>query len=102
MTTFCRDPRVRRFTEARRAALVSIDLALENVPKVEVPSSELGKLQNGNDVLLMPHVTSGFRAYLDQRDDDDRTALAMHDGKPLALGEVRAGYFKPTRVFQIK
>ena len=88
--------------EARRAALVSIDLALENVPKVEVPSSELGKLQNGNDVLLMPHVTSGFRAYLNQREGDDRTALAMHDGKPLALGEVRAGYFKPTRVLQIK
>jgi tRNA pseudouridine55 synthase len=33
--------------------------------------------------------------------DASRAALALFEGKAVALGDVRAGRFKPTRVFHI-
>ncbi len=87
---------------ARRACLLAIETALEDIPFVEISSNELGKLKNGNDVLLMPHEMDAFRkqrADKQGEESDDRTALAMYDGLALALGEVRAGYFKPSRLF---
>ena len=33
---------------------------------------------------------------------DDRLAFAHVAGRAVALGEVRAGHFRPTRVFQVE
>lgn len=87
----------------RQAHLVSIEAALQDIPQVGIASANIGRLLNGNEVLLMPHELASFKAQMTRlygEDDDDRTALALHDGKALALGDVRAGYFKPARVFQ--
>lgn len=90
--------------EARREVLVPIEAAMDDVPAIEIMPSNLARLRNGNDVLLLPHEMENFRrqrAELLGEESDDRLALALADGKAIALGEVRAGHFRPSRVFQI-
>ncbi len=90
--------------EARRDVLVPIEAALDDIPAIEISSEGEMKLRNGNEFRLLPHEMSKFqtlRAELQGEDSDDRVALAMADGIALALGEIRAGFFKPFRVFQI-
>ena len=89
--------------EVRRETLVPIETALDDVPAIEIMSSHITKLSNGNSVPLLPHELSAFktrRAELQGDDSDDRLALALADGAALALGEVRAGQFHPARVFR--
>ncbi|MDF1679759.1 tRNA pseudouridine(55) synthase TruB [Ponticaulis sp.] len=90
--------------ETRRRLLVPIEAALDDIPSIEISSEGEMKLRNGNEFRLLPHEMSKFqtlRAELQGEDSDDRVALAMADGTALALGEIRAGFFKPFRVFQI-
>ena len=90
--------------EARRDLLVPIQSALDDIPAIEIAPANISRLRNGNDVLLLPHEMQAFqtmRAELQGEDSDDRLALALSDGDALALGEVRAGHFRPSRVFQI-
>ncbi len=89
--------------EARRAALIPIETALDDVPSVEIMSSSVARIRNGNAVMLMPHEMDAFkkaRTDLLGEESDDRLALALCDGKAVALGDVRAGQFQPSRVFQ--
>ena len=84
--------------------LVPIEAALDDIPAIEISSEGEMKLRNGNEFRLLPHEMSKFqtlRAELQGEDSDDRVALAMAGGTALALGEIRAGFFKPFRVFQI-
>ena len=90
--------------EARREALVPIETAMDDVPLVEIMPASVTKLKHGNDVLLLPHEMDDFRrqrAELQGEDSDDRFALAAFEGTAIAMGEVRAGHFRPSRVFQL-
>ena len=89
--------------EERRAQLMSIETAMDDVPAIAIMASNVARLRHGNDIVLLPHEMEDFR---NQRRDllgeesDDRLALAVCDGQAIALGEVRAGHFRPSRVFQ--
>ena len=87
----------------RRAVLMPIETALDDVPKIEIEPSHSGRLMNGNDILLLPHQISRWkedRAALLGEESDDRLVVVTTNGKAVAMGEVRAGHFQPVRVFQ--
>jgi len=86
--------------EARRQMLLPLETALDGLPPVELAAGDASLLKQGRTVKLMPHVVEAWRA--DSRSTrEDRLAVAMDGDMALALGEVRAGQFKPTRVFQV-
>lgn len=89
---------------SRRDALIPIEEAIDQIPTVNISGQELARLRNGNDVLIMPHDMASYRDQRDElfgEDSDDRIALGLSDGKAIALGDVRAGRFMPSRVFQM-
>ena len=57
-------------------------------------------LKQGRTIVLLPHIVEHWRANKSSA-SDDRLALAMDGETAVALGEVRAGRFQPTRVFQL-
>ncbi|MEL6781837.1 MAG: tRNA pseudouridine(55) synthase TruB, partial [Pseudomonadota bacterium] len=61
--------------------------------------ADAGDIRQGRTIVLLPHIVEAWKA--DRGESDDRTALAMAAGQAVALGEVRAGRFQPTRVFQL-
>lgn len=84
---------------ARRALLSPVQTPLEDVPALDVGAEGSAMLRQGRAVLLMPHLVEQFRA--EQTEREDRLALATNGDTALALGEVRAGRFQPSRVFQL-
>ncbi len=86
--------------EARLAALLPIETVLDDVPGVDVDGPAAAEIRQGRTVVLLPHVVERWRAER-PADPDDRRALAFSGDQAIALGEVRAGRFQPTRVFQV-
>jgi len=86
--------------EARRSALLPLETALDDLPTVDLAAGDADMLKQGRTVKLLPHVIEAWRADV-RSDREDRMAVAMDGDTALALGEVRAGQFKPTRVFQL-
>lgn len=84
----------------RMQALVPLETALEDLPSVDLAAGDGDLIRQGRTVKLMPHVMEAWRADL-RSSREDRLALAMDAGTALAIGEVRAGQFKPSRVFQV-
>ncbi|MEM6618464.1 MAG: tRNA pseudouridine(55) synthase TruB [Pseudomonadota bacterium] len=72
------------------AALLPLEAALADLPRVTVNDIGAGRLRNGNEA---PVVTS--EAELGD------LALATHRGTPVALGTYRAGMVFPERVFNL-
>jgi tRNA pseudouridine55 synthase len=58
------------------------------------------ELKQGRTIVLLPHLVEQWRTETND-DDDDRMAVVTCDGVAIALGDVRAGRFEPTRVFQV-
>ena len=86
------------------ALLVPIEASLDDIPAINISSDGEAKLRNGNEFRLLPHEMQDFqsqRSELQGDESDDRMALAMSNGQALAMGEIRAGFFRPFRVFQI-
>lgn len=82
------------------AQLVPLQTVLADVPAVEVGIDAASAIRQGRAVRLMPHVLEAWRA--DPRAArEDRLTLALDGETALALGEVRAGSFNPSRVFQL-
>ncbi len=86
-------------------ALLPLETALDDIPAVEITGDEAARLKQGRAIVLLPHLVERLRASRKPRtvngEDASRLALAMQDGEPVALGEVRAGRFQPSRVFQV-
>ena len=81
-------------------ALCPIETVLGDLPQITLSMDDAAAIRQGRDVLLLPHIVQAVReAQTPGR--EDRSACAMCDGTAIALGEVRAGRFKPTRVFQL-
>lgn len=78
--------------------LAPLQTVLDHMPVLEISSEDAADLKLGRSILLMPHVMEQWRA---EQDGEDRTALAECDGAAIALGEVRAGRFQPSKVFQL-
>lgn len=78
--------------------LQPIHAVLEDVPSLDITREEAGHIRHGRSIVLLPHIVEQWR---DQKpeDSEDRSAIAVCEGKAVALGEVRAGQFEPGRVF---
>ena len=85
--------------------LMPVETALDDIPALAVNGEDAFKLRQGRPIVLLPHVMETLRASFRPRtiagQDASRAALAMCEGKAVALGDVRAGQFKPSRVFQL-
>jgi tRNA pseudouridine55 synthase len=86
--------------------LKPVETALADIPALAVNGDDAFKLRQGRPVVLLPHVMEALKPKFRDRtiagQDASRAALALFEGKAVALGDVRAGQFKPTRVFQLK
>jgi tRNA pseudouridine55 synthase len=82
-----------------------VETALDDIPALAINGEDAFKLRQGRDIVLLPHVVEAlkpkFRDRVISGVDASRAALALFEGKAIALGDVRAGRFKPTRVFHI-
>ncbi|MBI1251954.1 MAG: tRNA pseudouridine(55) synthase TruB [Alphaproteobacteria bacterium] len=91
--------------DAASERLKPVETALDDIPALAVNGEDAFKLRQGRPIVLLPHVMETLRASFRPRtiagQDASRAALAMCEGKAVALGDVRAGQFKPSRVFQL-
>ncbi len=82
-----------------------VETALADIPALAINGEDAFKLRQGRPIVLLPHVMEDLKPKFRDRtiagQDASRAALALFQGKAVALGDVRAGKFKPTRVFHI-
>lgn len=82
-----------------------VETALADIPALAINGEDAFKLRQGRPIVLLPHVVEALKPKFRDRtvagQDASRAALALFQGKAVALGDVRAGRFKPTRVFHI-
>ena len=86
--------------DALTETLQPLEAVLDDVPMIEIDTSEAAALKQGREIVLLPHLVEQWRNETDS-DPDNRLALTRTDGTAIALGEVRAGRFQPKKVFQI-
>ena len=86
--------------EQLSSQLRPLETVLDDVPVLDIDSGDAAALQQGREIVLLPHIVERWRAEVD-RDAVDRLALASSAGQAVALGEVRAGRFQPKKVFQL-
>lgn len=86
--------------DALVAALSPLETVLDDIPEIGIDTGDMANIRQGREIALLPHLVEQWRA--DKNDDpEDRLALAMCGDQAVALGEVRAGRFKPNKVFQL-
>ncbi|HBF89807.1 MAG TPA: tRNA pseudouridine(55) synthase TruB, partial [Hyphomonas atlantica] len=78
--------------------LQPIHAVLEGVPSVDITREEAGHIRHGRSIVLLPHLIEAWQGQKSE-DTEDRSAIAVCEGKAVALGEIRAGQFEPGRVF---
>jgi tRNA pseudouridine55 synthase len=85
--------------------LLPVETALADIPALAINGEDAFRLKQGRQIILLPHVVEELKAKFRPRtiagQDASRAAVALCDGQAIALGDVRAGRFKPTRVFQL-
>ena len=85
--------------------LEPVETALADIPALAISGEDASKLRQGRPIVLLPHVVETLKGKFQSRSvsgqDASRAALALCEGKAVALGDVRAGQFKPTRVFHL-
>ncbi|MGE3143590.1 MAG: tRNA pseudouridine(55) synthase TruB, partial [Hyphomonadaceae bacterium] len=85
--------------------LKPVETALADIPALAINGEDAFKLRQGRPIVLLPHAVEAlkpkFRPRTISGQDASRAALAFFEGKAVALGDVRAGKFKPTRVFHL-
>jgi tRNA pseudouridine55 synthase len=86
--------------EALKALLLPLEAVLPDVPRLEIELSDAAALKQGREIVLLPHLMEAWRAQC-KDPSGDRTAITLCNRTAIALGEVRAGRFRPSRVFQI-
>lgn len=78
-------------------ALLPLHAACTQLPELAIGADDAADLRLGRSLLVTPSRMEVLRPHL----GEDRQCLALHDGIAVAIGEVRAGRFQPTRVFQL-
>ena len=94
-----------RHKGAASERLKPVETALDDIPALAINGEDAFKLRQGRPIVLLPHVMEALKPKFRDRtiagQDASRAALALFQGKAVALGDVRAGRFSPTRVFHI-
>lgn len=85
-------------TETLLSFLQPVHAMLENVPEIEITREEAASLRHGRSIVLLPYIIEQWKAEA-SGDPDDRAAIAVCGGDAVALGDIRAGQFEPSRVF---
>ena len=85
--------------------LSPVETALADIPALAITDEDAFKLRQGRPIVLLPQVVERLKPLFRPRtiagQDASRAAMAVHAGRVVALGDVRAGQFKPTRVFHV-
>jgi tRNA pseudouridine55 synthase len=83
--------------------LKPVETALADIPALAINGEDAFKLRQGRPIVLLPHAVEElkpkFRPRTISGQDASRAVVAFFEGRAVALGDVRAGKFKPTRVF---
>ena len=91
--------------DALEAKLIPVETALDDIPAVAIGGEDASRLRQGREIVLLPHQVEAFKEMRRPRiingEDMSRICLAMETDTAVALGEVRAGRFKPVRVFNL-
>lgn len=94
-----------RHKGAASERLKPVETALADIPALAINGEDAFKLKQGRPIVLLPHVVEQLKPNFKPRtiagQDASRAAVALFEGKAVALGDVRAGQFQPTRVFHI-
>lgn len=94
-----------RHKGAASERLNPVETALADIPALAINGEDAFKLKQGRPIVLLPHVVEGLKPNFKPRtiagQDASRAAVALFQGKAVALGDVRAGQFQPTRVFHL-
>jgi tRNA pseudouridine55 synthase len=94
-----------RHKAAASERLKPVETALADIPALAINGEDAFKLRQGRPIVLLPHVMEALKPKFRPRtiagQDASRAAVALFQGKAVALGDVRAGKFSPTRVFHI-
>jgi tRNA pseudouridine55 synthase len=90
---------------AASECLKPVETALADIPALAINGEDAFRLKQGRPIVLLPYVVEDLRAKFRPRTiagvDASRAAVALCEGRAVALGDVRAGRFKPTRVFHL-
>ncbi len=78
---------------AASSHLKPVETALDDIPALAITGSEANRLRHGQAISLM-------RGHANQVREED-VAFAIQGSQAVALGEVRAGQFHPTRIFNL-
>lgn len=85
--------------------LKPVETVLDDIPALAINGEDAFKLRQGRPIVLLPHVVEALKPKFRDRTiggvDASRAAIALFEGKAVALGDVRAGRFEPSRVFNI-
>jgi len=86
---------------ARDAALLPVQVALDDIPALEVKQAEVTALRNGRALSLISR--SDFQRIEDLHLDGEAPyeALAIHQGTAIAIVDIDGPQVKPVRVFNI-
>ena len=94
-----------RHKGAASERLKPVETALDDIPALAINGEDAFKLRQGRPIVLLPHVMETLKPKFRDRtiagQDASRAAVALFQGKAVALGDVRAGRFSPTRVFHL-
>jgi tRNA pseudouridine55 synthase len=91
--------------DAASERLMPIETALADIPALAINGEDAFKLKQGRPIVLLPHIVEALKGQFRPRtiagQDASRAAVALCDGLAVALGDVRAGRFSPSRVFHL-
>ena len=91
--------------DAASERLKPVETALDDIPALAINGEDAFKLRQGRPIVLLPHVMETLKPQFRDRtiagQDASRAVVALFQGKAVALGDVRAGRFEPSRVFNI-
>jgi tRNA pseudouridine55 synthase len=92
-------------TDAALERLQPVETALADIPALAVNGEDAFRLRQGRPIVLLPHVVENLKTRFRPRtvagQDASRAAIALFEGSAVALGDVRAGKFSPSRVFHL-
>ncbi|MAN47369.1 MAG: tRNA pseudouridine(55) synthase TruB [Alphaproteobacteria bacterium] len=79
--------------------LQPVHAILEDIPQIDISCDEAREIRQGRAIVLLPHIVEQWREAAAGAEEYDRGAIAICSGQAVALGDVRAGRFEPSRVF---
>ncbi|MFI4975554.1 MAG: tRNA pseudouridine(55) synthase TruB [Caulobacterales bacterium] len=83
---------------AASEALLPVETALDDIPALAVTTEDAFRLTQGRSIVLLPRQAEALKASLIP---GSRIVAASHEGRMVAICEMRAGRLNPTRVFNL-